>query len=218
MRFRILFAILSAFTRAAAQQSTADAFIVKIPGSNLPSSVILSVTSVSGAPGQNVSVSIVLSLTAAAPGSFQADLSFDATQLTFVSATGLSSSMVLSTGAVRLSTPANNPNGIAAGVVGSISFALSPAFGAAGTAVGLVNCISSDPAGNPLSTGCLAGAIGLYTCAVTGDGASAADVQALINQALGLAPPANDMNRDGAVNVIDIQLVLNAALGQNCIY
>ena len=43
-----------------------------------------------------------------------------------------------------------------------------------------------------------------------------ADVQKLINEALGVATAANDLNHDGVVNVVDIQIVTNAALGQPC--
>jgi hypothetical protein len=55
-------------------------------------------------------------------------------------------------------------------------------------------------------------------CSITQDIiAGIADVQAVINQALGLAPPASDLNGDSAVNVADIQTVLNAALGMGCL-
>jgi RHS repeat-associated protein len=54
-------------------------------------------------------------------------------------------------------------------------------------------------------------------CAVTGDvTATVSDVQLMINQALGAAHPANDLNQDGIVNVIDVQIVLAAALGLGC--
>ncbi|HUB79014.1 MAG TPA: hypothetical protein VMB03_09475 [Bryobacteraceae bacterium] len=54
-------------------------------------------------------------------------------------------------------------------------------------------------------------------CAVTGHAtAGVADVQLMINEALGAAYPADDLNHDGIVNVIDIQIVLNAALGNGC--
>ena len=205
---------------AAAQQGTADAFVAKIPGANIPSSVILSVVAANGLTGRTVTVPIALSLGGStAPGSFQFDLSFDTTKLTFVSASGLSSSIVLATGAVRLSTAGNNPAGIASGVVGSVSFAVSESFGAAATTVNLVNCISADPSGNPLSTGCIAGEVGPSACAVTGDGtAGVTDVQSIINQALGIAPPTNDLNQDGVVNVADIEWVLTAAMGAGCAY
>ena len=55
-------------------------------------------------------------------------------------------------------------------------------------------------------------------CSITQDTvAGVADVQAIMNQALGLSPPANDLNGDHFVNVADIQTVLNAALGMGCL-
>jgi hypothetical protein len=43
-----------------------------------------------------------------------------------------------------------------------------------------------------------------------------ADVQLLIDEALGVAPAANDLNGDGVVNAVDVQIVINAALGLGC--
>jgi len=52
-----------------------------------------------------------------------------------------------------------------------------------------------------------------FTCAITGDAtASVADVQFIINEALGLAQPSDDLNRDNIVNVADVQKVIGAAL------
>jgi uncharacterized repeat protein (TIGR01451 family) len=45
---------------------------------------------------------------------------------------------------------------------------------------------------------------------------TAADVQQIVNEALGAAPAMNDVNGDHAVNVVDLQIVVNAALGQGC--
>jgi uncharacterized repeat protein (TIGR01451 family) len=60
-------------------------------------------------------------------------------------------------------------------------------------------------------------ATGALTCTVTGDQvASAADVQLMVNEALGLAPPADDLNGDGVVNILDVQTVIDAALGKGC--
>jgi hypothetical protein len=42
------------------------------------------------------------------------------------------------------------------------------------------------------------------------------DVQQVINEALGVAPAANDLNGDGIVNIADVQIVVNAALGLGC--
>ena len=45
-----------------------------------------------------------------------------------------------------------------------------------------------------------------------------ADVQLIVNEALGAAPPQNDLNRDNVVNVADVQKLIDAALGMGCIY
>jgi len=44
-----------------------------------------------------------------------------------------------------------------------------------------------------------------------------ADVQLMINQALGVAPVTMDLDGDGVVNVVDVQIVINAALGLGCV-
>jgi hypothetical protein len=46
-----------------------------------------------------------------------------------------------------------------------------------------------------------------------GFGANITDVQAIINEALGLATAANDLNSDGVVNVVDVQIAINAVCG-----
>jgi hypothetical protein len=43
-----------------------------------------------------------------------------------------------------------------------------------------------------------------------------ADVKSIINQALGVSPP-SDLNADGAINVADAQIVVNAVMGMGCI-
>jgi hypothetical protein len=54
-------------------------------------------------------------------------------------------------------------------------------------------------------------------CDVTKNGVTnAADVQLMIDEALGLAPAAGDLHGDGVVDVADIQVVMNAALGFGC--
>jgi hypothetical protein len=45
---------------------------------------------------------------------------------------------------------------------------------------------------------------------------AAADIQRIINEALGASSPVDDLNHDGSVNVVDIQIVLNSALGLGC--
>ncbi|HEX3743450.1 MAG TPA: hypothetical protein VHW09_05960 [Bryobacteraceae bacterium] len=59
--------------------------------------------------------------------------------------------------------------------------------------------------------------VSLAACEVTGgQSVTVADVQAAINQGLGIAHASNDVNMDGAVNVTDIQVVINAALNLGC--
>ncbi|HEX3743418.1 MAG TPA: SBBP repeat-containing protein [Bryobacteraceae bacterium] len=54
-------------------------------------------------------------------------------------------------------------------------------------------------------------------CDVSNQGSpNVVDVQSMINEALGTATPANDLNGDGAVNVPDIQIVIGAALNYGC--
>ena len=54
-------------------------------------------------------------------------------------------------------------------------------------------------------------------CAVTNDGsASVADVQKVINEALGIVRAIDDLNKDGVVNSVDLQIVMNAVLGRGC--
>ena len=53
-------------------------------------------------------------------------------------------------------------------------------------------------------------------CDISQNGTNVVDVQLIVNQALGASPAANDLNGDGVVNVVDVQLVTNAALGLGC--
>lgn len=58
---------------------------------------------------------------------------------------------------------------------------------------------------------------GAPACDINGDGnINVADVQIIINEALGVAPAVHDVNGDGVVNVADVQIVINAALGLGC--
>jgi uncharacterized repeat protein (TIGR01451 family) len=54
-------------------------------------------------------------------------------------------------------------------------------------------------------------------CALTQDGrAGLADVQNVIDEALGVTQAVDDLNQDGVVNAADVQIVINAALGLGC--
>jgi large repetitive protein len=55
------------------------------------------------------------------------------------------------------------------------------------------------------------------TCSVSnGSSATINDVQAVINQALGVVSATYDVNGDGAVNIIDVRIVINAVLSLGC--
>ena len=55
------------------------------------------------------------------------------------------------------------------------------------------------------------------TCDLNGDGSvNVADLQLVINEALGSAPPVHDLNGDGRVNVADVQIAVDAVLHEGC--
>ena len=57
----------------------------------------------------------------------------------------------------------------------------------------------------------------LSSCDINGDGiTNAVDVQIMVNEALGAIPAFNDLNRDRAVDAVELQIVANAALGLGC--
>jgi hypothetical protein len=57
----------------------------------------------------------------------------------------------------------------------------------------------------------------LGPCDVTQQGTyTVIDVQGMINEVLGVAPAINDLNGDGVVNVVDIQIVIDAVLNLGC--
>jgi uncharacterized repeat protein (TIGR01451 family) len=54
-------------------------------------------------------------------------------------------------------------------------------------------------------------------CDVRQDGTmDIADVLQMVNEALGVVPPVNDLNNDHASNVVDVQIVINALAGLGC--
>jgi hypothetical protein len=56
-----------------------------------------------------------------------------------------------------------------------------------------------------------------HPCNVTNDASPGiADVQRVLNEALGAATPSDDMNFDSVVNLVDAQIVANAALNLGC--
>ncbi len=71
--------------------------------------------------------------------------------------------------------------------------------------------------GDTGGSGVAATATVITACDVRGNpSASIADVQRIVDEALGTASPVNDVNSDGLVNTVDIQLVIDAVMGQGC--
>ena len=128
------------------------------------------------------------------------------------------SSSALPSGDVRLLTSGVNQTAIANGIVAYATFTLKAPFTSGSTLVTPLNCSAVDALGAPLNTPCVAGTIRSATCDINADGnTNVADVQLIINEALGVVPAVHDLNGDGAVNVADVQKVINAALGLGCV-
>ncbi len=95
------------------------------------------------------------------------------------------------------------------GSTSSIAVTVSVAFNAQGP-VSIGASVSGD---TPISYS----APILSACAVSKNASiTVTDVQQIVNQALGVSSPVNDLNSDGLVNVADLQIVLNAAMNQGC--
>ena len=193
-----------------------------------PSALSLTMGTGNGPPGQTAQAPITLASTGTSPAQLQADVSFDQTKLTFASASagaqltsaGKSlSATTLANGDVHLATSGAAQTAIAGGVVANVTFTIKPAFTWGTTPVTLKNCGASDALGDVFSATCTAGTIIAFTCDVNGDGqVTVADVQVIINEALGVIPAVHDLNHDGVVNVADVQKEINAALGLGCSY
>jgi uncharacterized repeat protein (TIGR01451 family) len=96
----------------------------------------------------------------------------------------------------------------------SVSLTVNVAFNAAANVAN-----QADVSGGGALSATIADATMLpRSCAVITHGTSVtvADVQRLINESLGVASATDDLNLDGRVNVVDIQIGINAALGLGC--
>ena len=57
----------------------------------------------------------------------------------------------------------------------------------------------------------------VLSCDVNGDQATnVMDMQIIIDEAVGMIPPITDLNADSVVNIADVQIVINASLGKGC--
>jgi uncharacterized repeat protein (TIGR01451 family) len=83
----------------------------------------------------------------------------------------------------------------------------------------VINQVSVTAVSLPTSNATDPTVIGAFSpCDVNQAGATTVvDVQLVINQALGLAAMANDINRDGRVDVVDVEIVVIAVFGLGCV-
>jgi uncharacterized repeat protein (TIGR01451 family) len=80
----------------------------------------------------------------------------------------------------------------------------------------LVNQVSVSGGGSVTATASDPTTV-ITKCDLNMDGSlNVSDVQIIINEALGVTPATNDLNHDGVVNVSDVQIAINAALGLGC--
>jgi sugar lactone lactonase YvrE len=94
--------------------------------------------------------------------------------------------------------------------------------------VAIVTATANGTAGTYSVTASVSGVAGAATFALTNssfspcdptqDGAfTVADIQRMVNETLGLSAPTNDLNSDGKVNAVDVQIVMNAVLNKGCL-
>jgi len=193
------------------------------------SAVTLKVESTTAAPGASVDVPVTLTATTA-PSTFQYDLAYDNSKLTFVQAkqgdqTKAASKDIstnpLSSSSLRVVAAGLNQNPIGNGGVVLMNFRLNSGFSSGTANLTCSNAASTDATGKAITpTTCQSGTLTVRascSCDVNGDGVTnVSDVQLIVNQALGIVSNRCDINGDGQTNVLDVQMVVNATLGLGC--
>lgn len=77
--------------------------------------------------------------------------------------------------------------------------------------------VDANLGGTTMVTNSSPGAAVTSPCDVKLNGSiNVADVQLIVNQALGVTAPVNDLNGDSVVNVVDVQIEIGAALALGC--
>lgn len=90
---------------------------------------------------------------------------------------------------------------------------------AAGAPASLTNQVSVSGGGSANANASDLTSISPFTCDLNLDQAmNVADVQLIINEALGVVQAVHDLTHDSVVNVADVQKMINAALGLGCPY
>ena len=196
--------------------------------SSTAAGVNLKLEGATGRAGGSVDVPLTLTASGTAPSTFQLDVTYDASKLTFKSARKGEQSTAankevntntLSSNQIRVVGAALNQNPIGNGPVAYLNFTLAGTFSGS-TTLSCSNPQSADSTSRSLTTTCTAGTItsgASCGCDVNGDGnTNVGDVQLIVNQVLGVVSASCDVNGDGGVNVADVQQVVNAVLGLGC--
>jgi len=191
--------------------------------------VTLTVEDTTAAAGASVDVPVTLTATTA-PSTFQYDLAYDNSKLTFVQAKQgdqtKAANKDVSTNALTSSSLRVVAAGLNQGLIGNgrvvlMNFKLNSGFTSGSTPLTCSNAMSADANSNAITpTTCKSGTLKTQTtctCDVNGDGTTnVSDVQLIVNQALGIISNRCDINGDGQTNVLDVQMVINATLGAGC--
>ena len=191
--------------------------------------VTLTVENTTAAAGATVDVPVTLTATTA-PSGFQYDLAYDNSKLTFVqakqgdqtkSANKDISTNALSSSSLRVLAAGLNQGLIGNGTVVLMNFRLNSGFSSGTASLTCSNAQSTDANSRAITpTTCQSGTLTVRascSCDVNGDGnINVSDVQLIVNQALGIVSNRCDINADGQTNVLDVQMVVNATLGLGC--
>jgi uncharacterized repeat protein (TIGR01451 family) len=90
---------------------------------------------------------------------------------------------------------------------------------AANAASQVTNLVSLSGGGSANASASNVASISPFSCDFSGDQATnVVNVQLVIDEALGVIPAVHDLNHDGVVNMADVQKAINAALGLGCPY
>jgi VWFA-related protein len=185
---------------------------------------VLTIENAADRIGSALDVPVTLSATGTAPSTCQLDVGFDPSKVTYnsarkgdqlVNANKDLASNALSSTQNRFIAAGLNQNPIGNGTLFFMNYKLLGS-----TALTCTNAQCVDAQSKSIPTTCKVGTItasATCSCDVNGDGrVDVGDVQLIINQAMGVAAATCDLNGDGAVNVGDVQVVINAALGLGC--
>jgi hypothetical protein len=189
----------------------------------------LAIQNSQGTPNSVVEVPILLSAGQSQVAGLQWKVGFDATALTYNSVrsgstadnSGKSVTANMSGGQISVLVAGLNQNLMSDGIVAYLMFVPTSNL-QTGTSTSL-SCNAAqgtNPSGGAVPVSCSSGRItggSACSCDVNRDGTvNVADVQLVINHALGVSAFACDINGDNTINIGDVQIVINSALGLGC--